>query len=174
MRVGRGYPAKQATHLVEFYGRNEGALINNVAWFLMGAVAVGGQAIVIATDGRITGLRHALFGYRGVLLLDAREALAGFMVGGQPNRVLFDATIGKLVRSRAPFGNLRTYGEMVGILWEAGMHDAAMELEELWNELLARTPFSIYCGYPLGAPDDRIVAAHSECVGFGATSSLRS
>ena len=174
MRVGQGYPAQQATHLVEFYGANEIALINNVAWFLLGAVEDGGQGIVLATNGRLTGLRDALFGYRNVLFLDAREALAGFMVGGRPNRALFDATVGKLVRSRAPEGNLRAYGEMVGILWEAGMHDAAIELEELWNELLARTPFSLYCGYPLEAPDDRILAAHSECVGIDdPTSSLR-
>lgn len=164
MRVGQGYPAKHATHVVEFYGKNESALVHNVARFLRGAVEHGGHGIVIATDGRLEGLRDALFGYRNLLFLDAREGLAGFMVGGRPNHALFDATIGKLVRARAPHGNLRAYGEMVGILWEAGMHDAAIELEELWNELLARTPFSLYCGYPLDAPDDRILAAHSECV----------
>lgn len=164
MRVGQGYPATHATHIVEFYGKNERALVNNVAWFLLGAVEDGGQGIVIATDGRLKGLRHAMFGYRNVLFIDAREALAQFMVGGRPNRTLFDATVGRLVRSRAPLGNLRAYGEMVGILWEAGMHDAALELEELGNELLTHVPLEIYCGYALDAPDDRIVAAHSECV----------
>src|SRR5579872_3447279 len=103
---------RDLTHLVEFYGNDERTLIENVAAFL------GDNSIVIATKDHIDKLRPALSGHRDVLFLDAYEALAKFMVGGQPNRALFDATIGKVVRGRAPSGDLHAYGEMVAVLWE--------------------------------------------------------
>jgi hypothetical protein len=146
---------RDLTHLVQFYGSDEPALIDNVVSFL------GDNSIVIATKDHADKLRAALAGYRDVLYLDAYEMLAKFMVGGRPNRALFDATIGKAVRERAPSGDLHAYGEMVAILWEAGNEDAAIRLEELWNELLASIPFALYCSYPLEGQDERIAAVHS-------------
>jgi anti-sigma regulatory factor (Ser/Thr protein kinase) len=39
---------------------------------------------------------------------------------------------------------------MVGVLWEAGRVESAIALEELWNELSAELPFSLFCAYPGG------------------------
>lgn len=164
MRTGYGHPGRHAIHLVEFYGTDDVSLVDNVTSFLQGTVEEGGPGIVIAIESHLSLFRDRLADCRTVLFLDAHELLAKFMVGGQPNRALFDETIGKAVRARAPSGNLRAYGEMVAVLWEAGKHDAAIRLEELWNELLASTPFALYCGYPLDGQDERIVAVHSEWV----------
>ena len=38
---------------------------------------------------------------------------------------------------------------MVAVLWKEGNFVAALQLEELWNELQRRTPFSLFCAYPL-------------------------
>ncbi|MGH7659591.1 MAG: MEDS domain-containing protein [Vulcanimicrobiaceae bacterium] len=151
-------------HFVQFYGKDETALIDSVQSFLADGLKGDSPGIVIATNDHLEKFRDALSGHRNVLFLDAHEALAKFMAGGKPNRALFDATIGKAVRERAPSGYLHAYGEMVAVLWEAGNQDAAIRLEELWNELLASVPFALYCGYPLEGQDERIVAVHSEWV----------
>ena len=42
---------------------------------------------------------------------------------------------------------------MVALLWEAGQVSLAIELEELWNGLAVRFPFSLLCGYPASVLD---------------------
>lgn len=158
------YRAVRPTHLVHFYGDDEGSLVASVTSFLRSSLAEGGSGIVIATDTRLPALQRELTGDGGMLFLDARDALANFMFGGMPHPALFDATIGKAVRMRAAGGHVHAYGEMVAILWAAGMRDAALALENLWNDLLERVPLSLYCAYPLAHPDERIVGAHSDCI----------
>jgi signal transduction histidine kinase len=38
---------------------------------------------------------------------------------------------------------------MVAILWKDGNRDAAIRLEELWNELAKIHPFALFCAYPI-------------------------
>jgi hypothetical protein len=40
------------------------------------------------------------------------------------------------------------FGEMVAILWANGHCDAAVRLEQLWNELARRHSFTLRCAYP--------------------------
>jgi signal transduction histidine kinase len=42
------------------------------------------------------------------------------------------------------------FGEMVALLWAEGKCEAALRLEQLWNELARRHTFSLRCGYPMG------------------------
>jgi len=56
---------------------------------------------------------------------------------------------------------IRIYAEMVALLWEAGQVSLAIELEELWNGLAARFPFSLQCGYPASVLD---APEHAEAV----------
>jgi hypothetical protein len=51
-----------------------------------------------------------------------------------------------MTRSNQP---LRIFGEMVAVLWNDGKHDAALSLEELWNDLREEHDFSLFCAYPL-------------------------
>jgi|SRR5579883_3044152 len=169
MRIDHGYPPRNTRHLLQLYGRDEASLISNVTAFVSDALQVCGYGIVIAVDGRLRSIREALGDSDRVTFLDAREALSTFMVGGQPNRSLFDTNIGSKVRALSARGKLHAYGEMVGWLWSLGMREAALQLEEFWNELLERAPFSLYCGYALEANSDdpmlsHIISAHSECI----------
>ena len=43
---------------------------------------------------------------------------------------------------------VRTYGEMVALLWQSGNKEAVISLENLWNELIEKYSFSLYCAYP--------------------------
>ena len=55
-----------------------------------------------------------------IVWIDARDALASFMVGPMPNPERFHATVGnlfeRLMASRS-YLVVRTYGEMVDLLW---------------------------------------------------------
>ena len=93
------------------------------------------------------------------------------MIDGRPDRARFADLVGTAV-ARAQDGHprVRAFGEMVGLLWSDGKHEAAIALEELWNELLGHQPFALMCSYPArqfafgGSLLARIVEAHTDVV----------
>ena len=149
-------------HAVQFYG-NESSLYATVATFLGEGFIQGQPAIVIATGPHTSGIVRELAirmidvdGARrlgDLILLDAEDTLAAFMVDGIPDPVLFARHVGGVIeqalggRTRTP---VRAYGEMVDLLWREGQADAAIRLEILWNELAARRAFALLCGYSMG------------------------
>ena len=78
-----------------------------------------------------------------LVTLDAADTLAELMVGDHPDPARFDAAVGEAVRDALVGGRrVRAHGEMVALLWDAGNVGAAIELEDLWNELGARIPLA--------------------------------
>jgi hypothetical protein len=145
-------------HVVLFYG-DERELAERVSDYLLPAVAGGGAAVVIATSDHRRSFQERLAGagvdvaaatVRGsYLALDASEAIRGFMVGDRPDPAGFWQTVSPLVKSAAAVGQpVRIFGEMVSVLWDAGLVHAAIEVEEMWNELGGQYPFSLLCAYP--------------------------
>jgi anti-sigma regulatory factor (Ser/Thr protein kinase) len=91
--------------------------------------------------------------------------LQGFLVGGRLDHDRFEAALGGLVRRVASTGRpVRIYAEMVALLWDAGQVTLALELEELWNDLGSRFPFSLLCGYPVRLLADEASAAEVEAI----------
>ena len=86
--------------------------------------------------------------------LDAAETLSLFMLDGIPDVVRFRAVIGGVLeQAKAASGDrvrAAVFGEMVALLWAAGKRDAAIRLEELWNDLAQTHAFSLRCAYPMG------------------------
>jgi len=82
--------------------------------------------------------------------LDAAETLAMFMVNGVPDAGLLQRHVGELVARQSAGGRrLCAFGEMVALLWAEGKTDAAIQLEELWNDLGTRHAFNLFCAYPM-------------------------
>lgn len=146
-------------HFVRFYD-DDSRLLDEVADFVDGALRAEGTGIVIATADHIAGLRRRLAGlgnqngragwFSGQLItLDAEETLAQFMVDGWPDEIRFNNTVGKVV-AEACAGKrvVSAFGEMVALLCAQGLYDAAIRLEELWNNLGRRYSFSLFCAYP--------------------------
>lgn len=151
------------SHFVGFY-ETEAFLVDSVRDFLTPGLLTGDAAIVIANDAHRNAFGTALMA-AGVELpearesgryiaLDASEVLATFMVDGMPDAARFRTAIEPLL-SRAMEGarNVRIYGEMVAVLWDEGNVDAAIALEDLWNDLATRYPFSLFCAYPMSSFD---------------------
>jgi hypothetical protein len=85
-------------------------------------------------------------------ILDAEQMLAQFMIGGEPDRNLFQDSIYEalqVVKPRGRDAGVRAYGEMVGVLWQAGQFEAAIRVEEYWNKVLHATGITLFCGYPI-------------------------
>ena len=71
---------------------------------------------------------------------------------GQLDPAAFDRVIGGLIRQAGTGGRpVRAYGEMVALLWDDGLVNAAIQLEAMWNELGRAHSFSLFCGYPVGS-----------------------
>ena len=143
----------QHHHAVQFY-EQEDFLADRVADFLAAGIRAGEPCVVIATPEH-----NALFADRlqsvganvaNVRFLDARATLETFLHRGMPDARRFSNIIGGVLREvGGSAGGVRAYGEMVDLLWRDGEPDAAIRLEELWNDLADQHTFSLLCAYPL-------------------------
>jgi PAS domain S-box-containing protein len=170
-------------HTVQFYAEDQ-SLISGLTRLIATALVTGNSAIVIATkahrealtlDLQAGGLDTMKALWRGrFTLLDAAETLAKFTVDGWPDTTRFTELIGGYVaRAKAAShgGNSRVvaFGEMVSLLWAQGKPEAALRLEQLWNDLGKTHDFSLRCAYPIGSfareedgePFLKICAEHS-------------
>jgi len=153
-------------HIAQLYTQRE-FLSRAIATFVGDGLRRGDAAVVISTPLhwraslerlQADGLNVQNFQRRGQLLVrDARNTLATFMVDGTPDRDRFRVTIeGAIDETRAAgFTRVRIFGEMVDILRRADVA-AAMRLERLWNELLRDRQVALLCGYSLDAFDPHI------------------
>lgn len=172
------------THKVQFYD-DDAFLLDELSQFIGSALLSGDVAIVVATPEHREGLAERLqargldiaraLGQGRYVALDAAETLLKFMRDGQPDRARFTDVVGSIIegatsvvgRSERP--RAAVFGEMVALLWAEGKPDAAIQLEELWNELAGTFAFDLRCAYPMslfhqsddGAPFGRICETHS-------------
>jgi signal transduction histidine kinase len=148
---------REGEHTVQFY-ESDAYLLEALRGFFAPGLRDGEAAVVVATEPHREGLA-ALLDADGIdvvgltaagryVALDATAVLNLFMRGGMPDAPQFGSTVGALVARLTREGRpVRVYGEMVSILWEDDQEAAALRLEELWNDLQRRYPFSLCCGY---------------------------
>jgi hypothetical protein len=157
--------------------RDPQALTDAVTLYLETGLRRGNGVVVIAspthTDLFLTRLReHELdpgaFLKSGQLELhDVELTLRKFMRHDHPDWDDFRRCMGAVFERVRAFGRgtTRAYGEMVNVLWQEGKQEAAIRLEEYWNELARLYPFSVFCGYLLDVHDDNAYAGPIEEIG---------
>lgn len=150
-----------SSHVVQFY-EHETALVETVGEFLAAGLKSRQPAVVIATDSHARSFTDAL-ATRGVpvdeairggrlTILPADRTLASIMGESHPDEDRFKSTIAAMVEQQLAGANgtgVRLYGEMVDLLWKQGKREAAIRLEELWQDLTARHPISLLCAYAM-------------------------
>jgi anti-sigma regulatory factor (Ser/Thr protein kinase) len=167
-------------HAVVF-SSDDHELVASTSEYVATGLRRGESLLVVATAAHVkafmgalaeAGLEPELARTHGqIALLDADQMLAGLMVDGHPDPDRFHACLGGAVRIAVERGDpVRIYGEMVAALWDSGAVEAALELEELWNELSDEIDFSLLCGYRCTEASDpaelaRICAHHDAIVG---------
>ncbi|HYP00690.1 MAG TPA: ATP-binding protein [Pyrinomonadaceae bacterium] len=156
-------------HFVQFYEADE-FLLNSLGGFIGAGLAEGDACIVVATKAHRDSLDERLRA-RGLdvdaaracgqyVSLDASEILSKFMSGAQPDAVRFAKVVGGIIAGAAEGRQrVRIFGEMVALLWAEGNCDAAIRVEELWNELHRTRTFSLFCAYPMNGFNGESFAA---------------
>jgi signal transduction histidine kinase len=183
----------ESEHFVQFYESDE-FFLDSVTGYVGAGLSAGDACVLVTTPGHrqalelhlaVSGLDLADAQARGVCVcLDAAEILSRFMVDGMPEPHRFVAVVGGAI-ARAAEGqrHVRVFGEMVALLWAEGNQDAAIRLEELWNDLQGVVqPFSLFCAYPMqgfagevyGDPFGEICQRHSRVIPDESYSALTS
>jgi CheY-like chemotaxis protein len=170
-------------HEVQFYA-DDASFLDRSTGFAKAALEVGNAVIVIATTSHRESLRQRLRSYgsdfadaieRGCLVaLEPADVLSTFMVNDLPDPSRFrkaaaDLIVNALKAAKGEHPRVAACGECAPLLYAEGNADAAIRLEQLWNELARIYDVDILCGYPLesfrGEEDSpvfqRICAEHS-------------
>jgi hypothetical protein len=172
-------------HFVQFYGKDENALAQNVSLYLAEGLARDEALIVVATPAhyalfrdhleRMSEAARSAVREERIVYIPAADLLGKIVAGGQPDWSVFEAAVsGAMTRARGdqPSRKVRAYGEMVGLLWEQGRRSTAEQLEDFWNRLFATQCFELYCAYPIDVfgsefqlrPVDNICCEHTHVI----------
>jgi signal transduction histidine kinase len=151
------------THSVQFY-EEDSFLLDSLTKLIGTTLVAGDLAFVIATPAHREGLAERLKAL-GLDLevsaklgrycaFDAAETLSGFMVNGVLTTSLFHSFMGYILSPIRPTAEGKRprvvlFGEMVALLWADGNIDAALKLEQLWNDFARSHSFQLYCAYPM-------------------------
>jgi signal transduction histidine kinase len=155
--MGSGNGGGGRMHRVEFF-EDPALQASSVAAHLAEALRAGGTAGAIARPALLDAVRDRLvvlgidvlaaLARHQLVLLEADEQLASIMIGAMPDRARFLAAVEPMLHGLASRGQpVHLYGEMVDVLSECGQAEAAVRLEQLWNELGREYSFHVLCGY---------------------------
>jgi hypothetical protein len=153
------------SHEVEFYS-GDAAFVVGFTYFIEAALKAGNAVIVVATESHRKSLLQRLQ-EQGVdiataieqgryLPLDVADTLSTFMGDELPDPVRFFGVVGDLIAAaaRATAGEqsrVAICGECASILWAQGNADAAIQVEQLCNQLTKRYEMDILCGFSLSS-----------------------
>jgi DNA-binding NarL/FixJ family response regulator len=142
-------------HEVQFYS-NESLFLDRFTRFLGTALRAGNVGVFVGTVSHRTTLLERLHIEGKYVALDAAEFLSNCMVNNMPDTDRFLRSVDDLVVAARQGANgerlrLALCGECAHLLWTQGKADAAIRLEELWNQIAAAYDIDILCGYSVGS-----------------------
>jgi DNA-binding NarL/FixJ family response regulator len=180
--VDHGSPSPQR-HNAGFYS-DDRFLLDGLTQFIGTALKAGDAAILVATESHRERLLPRLQAYgldianaieQGrFIALDAAKAVSAFVRNDLPDPALFLQVADNLITTAAKSSTgphprrVALCGECDPPLWTVGKGEAAIRLEQLWNDIAGRYDVDILCAYSLrshGLMDShlfgRICAEHS-------------
>lgn len=168
-------------HVVRLYEDDE-SLYKTVAEFVSGGLAKGEPGLLVASQEHLAGITgelrvrgidcELLEKERRLIRVDARETLRKIAPGAELDREFCLRVLQDLIsRVAVSGGAIVVYGEIVDLLWQNGRPQTAIELEQVWNELLKQHSIRLLCGYyarMFGVEDrpllDIVCGEHSLCL----------
>jgi DcmR-like sensory protein len=157
--------------------RDAQALTEAVTVYLQTGLRRGNGVVVIATPEhterfrsrlREDGLDPGAYIKSGQLELhDAELTLRKFMRNDMPDWEDFRRAVGAMFERIRAFGRgtTRAYADLVDVLWQEGKAEAAIRLEDYWNELARVYPFALFCSYMLDVHQDNAYTGPLEEIG---------
>jgi len=150
-------------HEAGFYS-DDASCVDSFAQFLAGALNCGTAALFVGTESYRNSVSAAVHA-RGIdvaaaikdgryLSLDVADVLSTFMVDGLPDGNRFLKTAGELISLAAKtvtgdHAAVAACGQSAALLWAQGNAEAAIRLEQLWNEAVSKYNVQMLCGYPV-------------------------
>ncbi len=183
--AGKVLPAARSYHGVGFYP-DDASLLEHYAPFAEGVLNAGKVLIVLGIDSRRPSLERKLKS-RGINIdrlaregrycwWDVADAIEKLLVKDWPDEKQFWRVIPPLIQqaaaaSTAEHPRVALWGECAPTLWREGKTEAAIRLEQLWDEFVRAYGVDTLCAYPSsGSLQDqrssvfqKICAAHSSC-----------
>ena len=176
-RIERGDSLASHRHQLLFCS-SDAVFVRALTRFVAGALHEGNSVIVLVTDAHQRALQRSLEASHVDLPLAIRqerylsvnisELLARVMVKDGPDPTQFLNVTGDLVaaaarRATGRHANVSAVGECSSTLWANGRLEAAIQLENLWDELAKNRQMDILCAYPLTARETRPDAVRNLC-----------
>ena len=151
-------PMNNSEHIVQFF-RSDEEYVRAAGFFLREGLQAGETCVAVATAAHLQQLEmylcdagldpDSLTAEYCYIPLHAELMLPTFFDardGIDPER--FHRQFNLLISQVSSRGQpVRIFGEMVSLLAEQGEPAAAIELEELWNELSRQHHFTLFCSY---------------------------
>ena len=152
-------------HEVQFYS-DDALLLDTFARFIAVALKSGRSAIVVITelhqDGIVSRLKEqgldvgAATQQGTYIQLDVNKTLSTFMVNDMPDPTRFFPVVGGVIEAAAKAARQQHHGvvacgECSPLLWAEGKADAAIRVEQLWDEVGKTFGVDILCGYALSS-----------------------
>jgi DNA-binding NarL/FixJ family response regulator len=148
-------------HDVQFYS-DDAVFLDTFAHFIAVALKAGHAAIALITeshrDGLVLRLKtqgldvDAAIQQGRYIRLDVAKTLSTFMVNDMPDAARFFEVVGALIEAAAKatkreHSRVVACGECSPLLWAQGKPDAAIRLEQLWDDVGKTFEVDILCGY---------------------------
>jgi len=152
-------------HEVQFYS-DDAVLLDRAVPFVAAALKSGDAVLIFATPSHRDNLAHRLklegFDVDAAIkagmyaVFDAAGTVAKYMVHDKPKSARMLKLIGGLIEEAMKVGKkahprVAVFGEGVSLLWEEGKLDAAIRVEQLWNQLAVTYELDILCGYRMSS-----------------------
>ena len=145
-------------HMVQVY-ENEKIFLDTLEGFAGTGFLANDSVVIIATSNHLDALNtrlrsqgfdlNALTAADQYIPIDAEDLLSILLVDGWIDEGIFNSFISDIVnRAKQRNGKVRAFGEMVAVLWGQGNCGATVQLENLWNQLHGKSPFTLFCAYP--------------------------
>ena len=148
-------------HEVQFYS-DDAIFLDSFTRFIAAALEAGDVAIVVATESHRDSLVERLKAQgldidaairQGTYIpVDVAKMLSTFMINGMPDSGRFFEIVGPFITAAAKAGKkehprIAACGECAPLLLAEGKADAAIRLEQLWDQIATIYEVDILCGY---------------------------
>jgi DNA-binding NarL/FixJ family response regulator len=176
-RIAEGDSLASHRHRLLFCS-SDAVLVAAFSRFIAGALDRGNTVIVLVTEAHDVSLQRALQASRVDLALAIRQRryvsvsinqlLAKVMVNGCPDPTQFRDAAEELLteatrRAGDQHAEVAACGECSPTVWANGNVEAAIQLEQLWDDIAKSRPMDILCAYPLAARDESVPAVRRLC-----------
>ena len=161
-------------HEVQFYS-DDAVFLDTFARFIAVALKSGDAVIAVITEPHRNGLvlrlktqgldPDAATQQGRYIQLDVAKTLSTFMVNDMPDSARFFEVVSGLIEAAAKgatgqHSRVVACGECSPFLWAEGKGDAAIQLEQLWDQVGNTFGVDILCGYALsgfrGSEDEQV------------------